>query len=275
MGGRVLSSESYAKLFMSSADLTSWSVLATPAYCFAITTYLSQLVLVGGIEVETEEMTNKLWTSNLGNVWSLTLPPMPTPRCSASAVNIMSPECLVVAGGEKDEYLSTCIVEMFLGGQWSTLQTLPRRCYDIKFTIHSGTLFMMGGFGQDNTIVYWSRINSILSFSKDCRGKNQQSLWKRFSIPLMCSSLASFGKQLIFVGIKIGVDCTKILAHLSLSNTWAHVGDMPIELRNTFSIVLPTQELVVIGVDESTLIRQNKRRVFKVSLTGNNYYRVA
>ena len=119
VGGRHLSSGNHAKLYVSSADLASWMVVATPSYYFALTTYNSQLVVAGGMDVATEEITNKLWTSSNGTYWQSTLPPMPTKRISASAMSLRHPECIIVAGGEKSDDFPCGIVEVYWEKQWS------------------------------------------------------------------------------------------------------------------------------------------------------------
>lgn len=268
--GRLLSSGNYAKLFRSSPDLKSWTTLATPSYWFALATYLSQLVLVGGIEVATKEMTNKLWTSDNGTRWKSSLPPMPAVRSATSAVSVGDPECLVVAGGEKQDHIPSTVVEVLVNDQWTSLQSLPKRCYDIKFSSHNGILHLMGGYGQDTTFMYWCKISSIQQVAQNREGKKFQ-LWNRFNLPLLCSCSASFGQQLIVLGILIGLDCTKIYAHLSGKRAWVHVGNMPSELRNIFSINFHTQHLVVIGADEDSHKRR-KRKVFKLSLKGEEYH---
>ena len=105
VGGRHFTSGNHAKLYVTSVDLTSWEVLTTPTYWFALTTYRSQLVVAGGMMVETQEVTNQLWTSITGDSWRASLPPMPTRRTSASAITTESPECIVVAGGDRADYL--------------------------------------------------------------------------------------------------------------------------------------------------------------------------
>ena len=41
---------------------------------YGISTYRSQLVLVGGLDQTTEQPTNKLWVSDDGNKWEPSLP---------------------------------------------------------------------------------------------------------------------------------------------------------------------------------------------------------
>ena len=136
-----------ARLYRSSSDVTSWTELATPTSYFALATYHSQLVLVGG-GYESEPK-NKLWTLDTGDEWQPSLPPMPTRRCSSSAVSAGTPECLVVAGGKGVFGSALDTVEVLVEGQWSAVQPLPRECSALKSALHKGRLYFMGGDGTE------------------------------------------------------------------------------------------------------------------------------
>jgi hypothetical protein len=251
--------------------MTSWSVLAIPTYHSALTTYQSQLVLAGGIDVSSQQVTNQLLTSPNGKTWQPTLPPMPTKRSHCSAITTRNPEVIIVAGGEKSDYLPCGNVEVFLENQWSTVQALPKKFYDIKFSIHNAKIYLMGGFGQDHNIIYWCEVKDLVNTGKVVLEKKSKppSLWSRFAIPNKCSSLASFGQQLVAIGIVAGIDNTKVIAHYPKNKAWVGVGDMPLELRNTVSIVLSQNNvLVVMGVDEEAQ-RIGKRKIFTATIGGN------
>ena len=114
-----------ASLFISSTDLNSWSQVTTPTHYYGLTTYHSQVVLVGGREHDTDMVTNKLWTLKGGMNWQPSLPPMPTSRYDSSALNTGSPECLVVSGGKASGgYVD--VVEILEDNEWSSVQPLPK-----------------------------------------------------------------------------------------------------------------------------------------------------
>ena len=75
----------------------SWDKIQCFTSQHALTAYINQLVLVGGICDSSHALTNELWV--LQEEWTQPLPPMKTKRCNASAVGIGS--CLVVAGGQE------------------------------------------------------------------------------------------------------------------------------------------------------------------------------
>ena len=263
----MFSSGKYTRLFVSSTDLKSWSVITTPNYWFALTTFESELILLGGVEKSTEEFTNKVWCSENGKKWNSNIvPPMRTKRISASAVTAGNPESIIVAGGEKEGFIPTGLVEVFVNDEWATVQPLPKRCYDIKFTLHYGKIYLLGGYGQDSNFVYWSDIKSVIEAPKEALVKGPKvSLWGKFDLPLQCSNATSFGQQLITMGLEVGIDHTKIHARFPHKKVWVHVGNIPADLRNIYTIVLPTHEMVVIGVDSDSQ-KNRKRRVFKATL---------
>lgn len=267
VSGRHFSSGEEAKLYVSSSKLKSWSVITTPTYFFGLTTYQSQLVLAGGVEVSTNKVTDKLLTSKNGTTWKPTLPPMPTKRTYCSAITTQNPECIIIAGGERSDYTPCGYVEVYVDQQWSAVQSLPKKFYDIKFTLHGSKIYLLGGFGQDHNMIYWCDVKTLVSTSKEALEKNCKPppLWSRFAIP-RCSSLVSYGQQLVAIGTMGGIDYTKILAHFTSNKMWVGVGAMPLELRNTVSVVLPQKnELVVMGLDEEAQ-RIHKRKVFKATL---------
>lgn len=265
-----MSSGNCAKIYQSSPDLNTWTTVATPTYWFALATFKSQLVLLGGMEASTDEMTRKVWAGDGGGQWDSSLPQLMSLRSAASAVNVGSPECLILAGGERKDFMPCTLVEVLAEGQWLQLEPLPKRCYDIKFSCHNGMLHLMGGHGQDSSFMYWCKVSSIQRIVKENKSESRKfPLWNRSTLPLMCSSSASFGKQLIVFGVLVGLDITKVYAYENGSKIWVHVGNLPgpMEIRNLFTLNFSAQQLVVIGVDDDTQ-RLHKRKLFKLSLRG-------
>lgn len=161
IGGRCDSEET---IFKSSMDLNSWEVLTTPAHHYALTTYRSQVVLVGGKESSADLVTSKLWTSHAGLNWLPSLPPMPTARYWSSAANTGTPECLVIAGGVGVDGNDLDTVEVLVGEQWSVVQPLPGKYQCLKSVIHDGKLYFMGGGAWGD--VYCCEVNSLHSLSQ-------------------------------------------------------------------------------------------------------------
>ena len=239
-----------SKLFMTNTvnKRLVWDVCRTPTERYALTTYHSQLVLVGGRDPFTREPSNMLWTlsSDAGMNWQPSIQEMPTKRWGASAMNTGTPEYLVVAGGKECSVYELDTVEVFTGKEWCTVDPLPQNCCYHKCILHGGKYYLCGGYPQN--IAYCCDIKSILK-SCDQSGINKAFVWSQFEFPLKYSGLASFGQQLISIGgiTNDSYRSPDIFALSPLSQSWIHVGKLPIELDSAASIVLPTGELVVIG----------------------------
>ena len=185
---------------------TAWSNIDTPVYYFALVTYHSQLVLVGGREFVGEHkwrdvplaVTNKLWTLTEHDQWRETLPPMTTERFRASAVEFA--DNILVAGGEDDDnWRNIDIVEVYNGHHWAEAQCLPKPCCRMKSTLLNGHWYLMGGEGQGFK-VYYASLDSLVA---SCRPSEKPlpSVWKRLpDVPHVYSSTAVFGNRLIAIG---------------------------------------------------------------------------
>ena len=264
VGGGYTSSGDPYKLFISS-DLKSWNIFNTPTKYYALTTYHSQLVLIGGME-RNEYCTNKVWTTGAERIeWLSSLPPMGISRRSSSAINTQSKqnqaECIIVTGGLKTPGVRLNTVEVFVQGEWSIVQPLPLQCFCIKCTIHDEILYLMGSYQQDNSVLY-CELDSLLS--------SNDTLWKTFRVPLYYSSCVTFHRHLVSVGGSSTSPLSKIYAYSPLTRSWLHVGDLPFELESTTSTVISTGELVVIG--GRTTNTSNSRKVYKASLKGKNVH---
>ena len=237
-----------AKLFISKNATTPlvWDVCHTPIERYALTTYHSQLVLVGGWKPSVLEPTNKLWTlsSDAGMNWQPSIQEMPTKRWGASAMNTGTPEYLVVAGGVGIYDSALDKVEVFTGKKWCTVEPLPELHFYLKWALHKGKYYLCGGY-PTNSAVYCCDIKSIL---KSCEQSGVNTtpfpLWSQFPVPSEFSSLVSFGQNLISIAYNSSPD---VVALSPLNQSWVHVGKLPVALDSAASIVLPTGELLVIG----------------------------
>ena len=244
VGGGKTRLQDSAKLFISNSatEHLVWDVCRTPTEGYALTTYHSQLVLVGGRGPFNHEPSNKLWTlsSDAEMNWQPSIQEMPTKRWGASAMNIGTPEYLVVAGGVGVDDSELDTVEVFTGKEWCTVEPLPEPCSYLKWALHEGKYYLFDSYRQS----YSCDIKLFLkSCEKSCLNMRQFPLWSQSKVPLKNSSPASFGQHLISTGGR----SSDMFALSPLSQSWVHVGKLPATLSSAASIVLPTGELVVIG----------------------------
>ena len=211
-------------------------------------------------------VTNKLWTLTEHGQWRETLPPMRTKRQHASAVEFAGN--ILVAGGKDDKGRYTNIVEVYNGHHWAKAQCLPKACYDMKSTVLNGHWYLMGGERQgwrQGEEVYYASLDSLVASCQPSE-KPLPSVWKRLPhVPHGESSTAVFGNRLITVG-GYPSSTSSIHAYSPHTQSWVHVGDMPVILHSTCTAVLPTGELMVIGRFN---VSSRELRVHKASFNGN------
>jgi hypothetical protein len=259
-----------ARLYIHTPTTDTWSHIDTPVYYFALITYHSQLVLVGGREFVGEgrdgPVTNKLWTLTEHDQWRETLPPMTTKRHSASVVEFA--DNILVASGVDNKMRNIDIVEVYNGHHWSEAQYLPKPCRNMKSTVLNRHWYLMGGEGQGRE-VYYASLDSLVA---SCRPSEKPlpSVWKRLpDVPHVLSSTAVFGNRLIAVGGGrfLSSPTSSIHAYSPHTQSWIHVGDMPVELISTCTAVLPTGDLMVIGGSSIDMFKETC--VHKASLKFN------
>lgn len=269
VGGGDTRSEHDTSLFMTPVDPINWTTSTTPTRFYALSTYHYQLVLIGGIEVSTRQVTNKLWGSGTGTSWTTSLPPMQTKRYSSSAVNTVSPEYLLVAGGGGDNLSDADTVEVLVNQKWWTIEPLPKKLSDMKSTLHNGIFYFMGGVSQAKE-VYFCHVKSLAKFQLHGSGENAP-LWKHMNVNSPRSSCTSFGKHLLSIGGGGGrVYFPDICANSPLTQAWVRVGEVPIALCDAASVVVPAAKTLMILGGRS--IRGCSAKVFKASLKGKYKY---
>ena len=220
----------------------SWTATDTPTYRYALTTYDSRLLLVGGIEYPSKQFTNKIFTM-IDEEFKELLPPLKEKRCSTSVVS--SGSVLAVAGGydgSNTGSVNLSSVEVYNSGQWTAGQSLPEACFDMKSVFHGDKWILIGGYRQRTTCkVYCVSLQSLVSGT-------EQSPWETLpDVPLPYSAAAVFGSRILSIG-GVGFNPTSsIYAYSPDTQSWIHVGDLPTPLRSMCAIVVPSGELIVIG----------------------------
>ena len=245
------------------ADLGSWTPFSVPAVCgFALTTYHSQLVLVGGW-TDGKKVLNTLWASADGTNWQETLPPMPTSRYGAAVVNTGSsggPECLVVAGGYSGSTgtgkMSVYEVEVLIDNQWSTVCSIPSTCHNILHhgITHNGTVCYLEG---QNKVVY-SQLRSLLASRHQTT--NTGTVWNTMKCP-SAYVLVSFQGHLISFDYRVHVynpiEQTWVRAEMNRGEEgWCKVDEV---------VVTPTGQLIMLGCDKPSYIL-----ISEANFTGTN-----
>ena len=207
--------------------------------------------------------------------WQKTLPPMGTERHSACAASYG--DHLLVAGGVELNIGISNVVEIFNGSHWLVTQPLPIGYYNLKSVVFDENWYLMGGCGynfEEEKAVHYASLDSLLASCQSSKTSQPSSVWKRLADapnPLI-STAALFGSRLIDIG---GEECSGLSAIHAYSfptNSWIHVGDIPIEINLTYSTVLPTGELMVVGEFGGW---KSTRNVLKATIKGSLAFYIA
>ena len=249
--------QNIVKLHVYNAGLTAWTALNTPTeQWFGISRYHSQLVIIGGLEQSSQKLTSKVWSSDNGIDWELSLPPLPTPRSSPSVVNTGSPEYLIVAGGAGD--VGATHVDVLKGEQWMSAQPLPWGCSGMLHTIYNWNLYfsLYGGYGNKKSSILYCNVDSLLATTEPEYSSDFISVWKELKVPVENSTPVSFGKHMVVIGEVYTKTqaryphitfITKICAYSPATEAWVQIGDVPYALCRPDSIALPSGDLLITG----------------------------
>ncbi len=237
-----------------STDLHSWTTTDVPYRGSSLTTYQSKFVLVGGWHPSTFEPTNSLLTSTTGLDWKPSLHAMPTPRYFTSSVSGGSPEVLVVAGGKGSpgEYLD--VVEVLLNDHWTTADSLPSSCYDMRSTFHEGNFYFTGGAKEK--ILFICSLESLIISAGNGRSR-RQTIWRTVTTLTHILAIVSYVSNLI------GIDTlSTIRSYSNKTEEWIETtseGDRPQHVFGWITTaVLSTGQLLV----------ANRDGVYKETLSG-------
>ena len=209
---------------------STWTVTNTPTFGYTLVAHDSELLLVGGREYPTFEITNNIFTMRDGQFVEV-LPPMKERRLSPSAVS--SGSALVVAGGTNtSEELSS--VEVFKHGQWTTAPSLPSAEYNMKSALHGDQWYLITDEGK----AVCASLQSLISGA-------DKSPWETLpDPPNQFSAGAFFGGH--FLSIGGGFSNRTIHAFSTFTQSWEHAANLTFYLyRCPTAFVLSSTQLIV------------------------------
>ena len=233
-------------LYVYYPNTDTWCTIDTPVCWFALATYHSQLVVVGGWEYTDKKAlgwgvpTNKLLVLREDDKLDETLiPPMITERFHASSVEYKGR--ILVAGGYRWE-MEISDIEIYDRCQWTKTQfSLPQPCCKMKSAILKGFWYLMGGETQGNSI-YCASLDALVA--------DLYPQWKKLKdVPHKGSSPAVFRDRLMVIGG--GTYATpahsSIYTYSANTQSWILEGEIPEKLHSTCTAILPDGKLAIIG----------------------------
>ena len=245
----------------------TWNDLpACPLFGSSLAVVNDLVTAVGG-----EEKTSKILTTTLitletkdGEISWMTKKqyhPIPTPRSFAAVV--CTRNSLIVAGGKKGRqygqtYVNTVEIMDTENGTWCSAARLPYPYSRMSATVCKDRIYMLGGFGITG------RVRSVVTCSIDALLQSQTwSYWIKSGLTFKpvwslaaklpryhLATAVSINDQLLALGgsSKHEKECTKCIHKYNVNrNSWEYVSDMPRSVQRCLAVVLPNNELIVVG----------------------------
>ena len=232
-------------------DHDLWDILPPPrVQSFTIATLTGQLVLVGGEEKSTGEVSNKIavWDSQ-SRMWVHPYPPKTTAQVP---VALEYGGCLIVAGGLNSESQTIPDVNILYttrDKKWLTTKSLPiTGCY--WPVLIEDTLYLVG---DKTRVILRAHIPTLISQALSAIRPSSQNAWESLpNAPFYYSSPVAVDNMLLTVGGSTNSDylnpdpTTSIQLYNPTNNEWTRVGDLPEALINCNCTVL-SGELLILG----------------------------
>ena len=229
---------------------------------FSMAVVNNQLVLVGGVEVVTDKVTNKLGdnkkTNKLGvwneqsKTWTDPYPSMTT-ACSSPSVVVYEDKWLIVIGGYGRTALSRVeILDTTEPGQWYIAAPLPQPCRRASTVIIGNTCYVVGGYGTgvSSRKVYSVWLDYLISQAvpqaAGTGAPSTPSPWTTMPDTLLTYSTAlCLNGALMTVG---GERSTTIYHYKPSTRRWIEAGELPTGRLDCACTVLSGELFVAGGV---------------------------
>ena len=231
------------KLSIYTPATDSWDTIDTPVYDFALTTYHSQLVLVGGINRDDEKPSAKLWTLSEDGQWQETLPPMET-ACTSIGIS-------AVSHGDHLVVIDDIKVNVYNGRYWAKAEHFPVMLPFTNSVVLNDNLYVIGSYYSQ---VYSASLDSLIASCQPSETSQPSSVWKKLpNVPFSYCYPTVFGRRLTVIGQ------SALLAYSPSTQSWIRVMDSayaPSLLSGGCAISLPSNELMVVS----------NRKVYKATI---------
>ena len=223
---------------------------------FSMAIVNNQLVLVGGIDVQTHKVTNKLsvWDEQ-SKRWTHPLPPMTT-ACNSPSVATHNNRWLVVMGGYDDKsHLSRVEILDTDSTQWHHAASLPQPLSSLPPAIIGNMCYLLGGYTKRGaskkvfSVCLDDLISQAVSQSASTNAPPTPSLWQSLpNTPLDRSTALAFNGALLAIGGgDLLCNSANIYHYQPSSRSWIKAGELPTERFACTCTVLSSGDLYVAG----------------------------
>ena len=221
---------------------------------FSIAVVNNQLVVVGGVDIRTSKLTNRLGVWNeQSKRWTHPLPPMTT-ACKSPSVATHNNRWLVVMGGIGGETVLSRveILDTTGSGQWYQATPLPQPCSSVSKATIGNMCYLLGGFSRRVlskevfSVQFDKLISQAVSQPVGTNAPPTPTPWMTLpNTPLSLSTVLAINGALLAVG---GTgDSTDIYHYQPSSRRWIKAGELPAAQSRCCCTVLPSGEVLVAG----------------------------
>ena len=258
-GGRSGSITQRQTVMVYDPQLDSFDTLPPYTYkYFSMAVVNNQLVLVGGVDVRTDKVTNKLGVWNeQSKTWTHPLPPMTT-ACSSPSVVVYENKWLIIVGGHdgRTALSRVEILDTTGSGQWYLAAPLPQTCYWASTVSIGNTYYLVGGYSALSAVVVESSkvysvclddlISQAVPQAAGTSAPSTPSPWTTMpDTPLTVSTAFCLNGALMTVG---GSGWRPTIYHYQPSTRrWIRAGELPTRREGCACTVLPSGELFLVG----------------------------
>ena len=256
-GGDALTDWEKQTVMVYDPNQDTYNVNMLPPYTykyFAMAFVNNRIVLVGGRNVQTNEVSNKLGVWNeQSQGWTHPLPPMTKARRSPS-VATHNDRWLVVIGGYNGSYLSNVeILDTTKSRQWHCAASLPQPHGDGSSTTIGNMCYLLGGFTEGSTaskkvisVCLDDLISQAVSLSASA---SSPPTWQSLpDTPLIRSTALAFNGALLVLGGGDWFNVSTAIYHYQPSHgRWIKAGKLSTARLQCTCTVLPNGDLYVAG----------------------------
>lgn len=255
------------RLFEYSITLNTWDIIDTHLAEFALASYHSKLILVGGRECEFDDHglctrkppTNKVWfLDDQYQFQEAKIPPMNKSRRSALAVDHKNH--LIVVGGD-DGKLKTVEIYDDETKKWLFAPSLPETSQQLlqSVVMHpDGNLYIQLPDAMSSKVL-WATLKSLNdSCTTNVQESNSSTFWKEIpnSLDRVHSNLTLCQDNLLILGSSLQIQHDKkymfIYQPSDPTQQWINIADIPPDLHEyaanmSHIISLPGDQLLLFG----------------------------
>ena len=257
IGGGLASSDREAQTVIVYDPKQDFYDILPPYTCkyFSMAVVNNQLVLVGGMDVQTNKTTNKLGVWNeQSKRWTYLIPQMTT-ACQSASVATHNNRWLVVIGGEDDGSVlnGVEILDTTESRQWYHAASLPQPLCDAPPVTIGNMCYLLGGFTTGAiaskrvfSVCLDDLISQAVSQPASASAPPTPIPWQSLpDTPLTVSTALAFNGALLAVGG--GSGSTAIYHYQPSSRRWIKAGELPSGRYGCTCTVLPSGDLYVAG----------------------------